>query len=121
MIVNAWVHVITNKSMGTCLCDLSIDDSMGTCYNVYINKTATEKAESTLNFKQYTCEGSESIPIVRKILKGLLNTKKIMEVSNMCKSMKELSENMAEKMAYRSTGYKNLAMKKDICMIKSWN
>ena len=73
MIVNAWVHVITNKSMGTCLCDLSIDDSMGTCYNVYINKTATEKAESTLNFKQYTCEGSESIPIVRKILKGLLS------------------------------------------------
>lgn len=59
--------------MGTCLCDLSIDGSMGTCYNVYINKTtATEKAESTLSFKQYTCEESESISIVRKILKGLL-------------------------------------------------
>lgn len=73
------------------LVKMSMDKTRIQVYDIDINKTtATEKAESALDFKQYTCEGSESIPIVRKILKGLLNTKKIMEVSNMCKSMKEL-------------------------------
>lgn len=53
---------------------ISIDKTLTLVYYIDINKTtATEKAESTLNFKQYTCEGAESIPIVRKILKGLLS------------------------------------------------
>ena len=53
---------------------MSMDYAHKIVYDIDINKTtATEKVESTLNFKQYTCEGSESIPIVRKILKGLLS------------------------------------------------
>lgn len=75
----------THKNVHIYLCIMSIDYTHKIVYDIDINKTtATEKAESTLNFKQYTCEGSESISIVRKILKGLLNTKKIMEVYPIC-------------------------------------
>lgn len=38
---------------------IPIDKTLTLVYYIDISKTtATEKAESTLNFKQYTCEGS---------------------------------------------------------------
>ena len=57
--VNTWVHAIIHKNMGPCLRNMSIYNSMGTCYHkaTRLIQSNIEEVENLRTSIPYTCEG----------------------------------------------------------------
>jgi len=69
--VNTWVHAIIHKNMGPCLCNMSIYNSMGTCYHkaTRLIQSNADEVENLRTSIPYTCEEltHSIVPIGRKM------------------------------------------------------